>query len=134
QYMAAVMHEYLMQHGCPDLMSSIDPHGFSSSAVAEGGFGDVWTGRSHDDGTKLAIKVLRFTLSTGEVAKKELKRTTREIYNWSKLDHENVNKLMGVIMFRERLGMVSEWMEHGNLRHYLSRNSGADRHELVCWA
>ncbi|CAE6504918.1 unnamed protein product [Rhizoctonia solani] len=73
QYMANVMYECLIQHGCPDLMSSIDPHGFSSSAVAEGGYGDIWTGRSHNDGTKLAIKVLRFTLSTGEVARKELK-------------------------------------------------------------
>ncbi|KAG8688616.1 hypothetical protein FRC11_005138 [Ceratobasidium sp. 423] len=117
-------------HGCLDLTPLIDPLGFSSSAVAEGGFGDVWTGRLHNDGTKLAIKVLRFTSSTGDSARKELKRTTREIYNWSKLDHEHVNKLMGVIMFRERLGMVSKWMEHGNLRQYLSRNSGVDRYEL----
>ncbi|EUC67019.1 tyrosine kinase domain protein [Rhizoctonia solani AG-3 Rhs1AP] len=130
QYMASTMHECLIQHGCLDLISLVDPLGFSTSAVAEGGYGDVWTGRFHKDGTKVAIKVLRFTLSTGDVAKKELKRTAREIYNWSKLDHENVNKLMGVIMFRERLGMVSEWMEHGNLRQYLSRNSGLDRGEL----
>ncbi|KAL5640222.1 hypothetical protein ACGC1H_007481 [Rhizoctonia solani] len=132
QYMASTMHECLIQHGCLDLMSLVDPLGFSTSAVAEGGYGDVWTGRFRKDGTKMAIKVLRFTLSTGDVAKKELKRTAREIYNWSKLDHENVNKLMGVIMFRERLGMVSEWMEHGNLRQYLSRNSDLDRGELVC--
>ncbi|CAE6504931.1 unnamed protein product [Rhizoctonia solani] len=130
QHIASVMYKYLVQHGCPDLMSSIDPRGFSSSAVAEGGFGDIWTGILRSDGTKLAIKVLRFTSSTGDVAKKELKRTTREIYNWSKLDHENVNKLMGVIMFRERLGMVSKWMEHGNLRQYLSRNTDVDRHKL----
>ncbi|KAJ1302638.1 hypothetical protein OPQ81_002955 [Rhizoctonia solani] len=130
QHMASIMYECLTQHGCPDLMSMLDPIGFSSSAVAEGGFGDIWTGRLHNDGTKLAIKVLRLTLSTGDVAKKELKRTAREIYNWSKLDHENVHKLMGVVMFRERLGMVSEWMEHGNLRQYLSRNNGVDRHAL----
>ncbi|KAG8757198.1 hypothetical protein FRC11_004728 [Ceratobasidium sp. 423] len=85
----------------------------SAGNVAEGGSGDIWTGRSHNSGIKLAIKVLRLSLSTGDIAKKELKRTTREIYNWSKLDHENVNKLMGVIMFQERLGMVSEWMEQG---------------------
>ncbi|CAE6504922.1 unnamed protein product [Rhizoctonia solani] len=130
QYTASVMHEYLIQQGCADLSPSVDPHGFSSSAVAEGGFGDIWTGRFHNDGTKLAIKVLRFTSSTSETAKKELKRITREIYNWSKLDHQNVNKLMGVIMFRERLGMVSKWMEHGNLRQYLGRNGDVDRRKL----
>ncbi|CUA67419.1 Tyrosine-protein kinase JAK2 [Rhizoctonia solani] len=130
QYVASVMYGYLIHHGCFDLESSIDPSGFSLSAVAEGGFGDIWTGRSQTDGTKLAIKVLRFASLTGDTARKELKRITREIYNWSKLDHENVNKLIGVIMFRERLGMVSEWMEHGNLRQYLNRNASVDRHQL----
>ncbi|CAE6475516.1 unnamed protein product [Rhizoctonia solani] len=130
QYVASVMHGYLIQHGCLDLESSIDPSGFSSSAVAEGGFGDVWTGRTHNGGTKLAIKVLRFASLTGDTAKKELKRITREIYNWSKPDHENINKLIGVFMFRERLGMVSEWMEHGNLRQYLGRNDDTDRRQL----
>ncbi|CUA67422.1 Serine/threonine-protein kinase PAK 6 [Rhizoctonia solani] len=130
KFMASAVYESLIQHGCLDLMSSVDPLGFSTCAVAEGGFGDVWTGRFLKDGAKIGIKVLRFTLSTGDVARKELKRTAREIYNWSKLDHENVNKLIGVIMFRERLGMVSEWMEHGNLRQYLGRNNDADRGEL----
>ncbi|CAE6482926.1 unnamed protein product, partial [Rhizoctonia solani] len=123
QCVASVMYGYLIHHGCLDLESSIDPSGFSLSPVAEGGFGDVWTGRSRTDGTKLAIKVLRFASLTGDTARKELKRITREIYHWSKLDHENVNKLIGVIIFRERLGMVSEWMEHGNLRQYLNRNA-----------
>ncbi|CAE7065459.1 unnamed protein product [Rhizoctonia solani] len=129
QHMALMMYECLIEHGCPDLTSLIDPLGFSSSAVAEGGFGDIWKGRFHDS-RRLAIKVLRFACLTGDNTEKELKRFTREIYHWSKLDHENVNKLMGVTMFRERLGVVSEWMEHGNLRQYLHQNSGANRPEL----
>ncbi|KAL5640216.1 hypothetical protein ACGC1H_007480 [Rhizoctonia solani] len=127
---ASITYECLVEHGCPDLMSSIDPLGFSSSAVAEGGFGDIWVGRFRNTKTKLAVKVLRFASLTNDTTKKELKRITREIYHWSKLDHENVNKLMGVIIFRERLGMVSEWMEHGNLRQYISRNNDIDRPEL----
>ncbi|CAE6430879.1 unnamed protein product, partial [Rhizoctonia solani] len=122
QALATAMYESLIQQGCTDLKSSMKPHGFSSSAIAEGGFGDIWAGR-HQDGTKLAIKVLRFTLVTDDIAKKQIKRVTREIYNWSKLEHENIHQLMGVIVFRERLGMVSKWMEHGNLRQYLSKNS-----------
>ncbi|CAE6425524.1 unnamed protein product [Rhizoctonia solani] len=128
-YVASVTYGCLIEHGCPDLMSLIDPSGFSSSAVAEGGFGDIWRGSFYDS-RKLAIKVLRFACLTGDNTKKELKRFAREIYHWSKLDHENVNKLMGVIMFQERLGVVSEWMEYGNLRQYLNRNPGANRLKL----
>ncbi|CAE6505494.1 unnamed protein product [Rhizoctonia solani] len=128
--MTSVMYEYLVQHGCPDLISSIDPLGYSPSAVAEGGFGDIWAGRLSKDGAKIAIKVLRFTPISETAAKKELKRITREIYNWSKLDHENINKLVGMVIFRGQLGMVSQWMEHGNLRHYLSRNKNVDRPKL----
>ncbi|CAE6395557.1 unnamed protein product [Rhizoctonia solani] len=130
QYVASTMYKDLVEHGCVDLMSRMDPLGFSSSAVAEGGFGDVWAGNFHSTGQNLAIKVLRFAPLTGDTAQKELKRITREIYHWSKLDHENIHKLMGVTLFRERLGMVSEWMEHGNLRQYLSRNSDVDRLKL----
>ncbi|KAH7338825.1 kinase-like domain-containing protein [Rhizoctonia solani] len=130
RYTASALHKYLIQHGCADLNSLVDPLGFSSSAIAEGGFGDVWTGRLRNNQMKVAVKVLRCTSLAGEVAEKELKRLTREIYNWSKLEHENVNKLMGVVMFRERLGMVSEWMEHGNLRQYAHRNSGVDRRKM----
>ncbi|KAG8759430.1 hypothetical protein FRC11_001952 [Ceratobasidium sp. 423] len=72
QYLASVMFECLMQHGCLDLTSLIDPLGFSSSAVAEGGFGDVWTGRLHS-GDKLAIKVMRFASLTDNTGKKRLK-------------------------------------------------------------
>ncbi|KAH7322051.1 kinase-like domain-containing protein [Rhizoctonia solani] len=54
----------------------------------------------------------------------------REIYNWSKLDHDNIHKLLGVIVFEGRLGMVSKWMEEGNLRQYLQSNARVDRYPL----
>ncbi|CAE6455882.1 unnamed protein product [Rhizoctonia solani] len=45
--------------------------------------------------------------------------------------HENVHELMGVIAFKgQSLGMVSEWMENGNLHEYLRKNPNADRLEL----
>ncbi|KAH7338808.1 kinase-like domain-containing protein [Rhizoctonia solani] len=56
----------------------------------------------------------------------------REIYNWSKLEHENVHKLLGVTMFQGRLGMVSIWMEHGTLQQYLNQHNDISRHALVC--
>lgn len=57
----------------------------------------------------------------------------RELYNWSKMNHENIHQLLGVIMFQGRLGMVSRWMEHGNLREYIQNNESVDRYNLACY-
>ncbi|KAG8689001.1 hypothetical protein FRC11_004315, partial [Ceratobasidium sp. 423] len=102
--------ECLINHGCLDLQSHIHPRRFSTCRVAEGAFGDVWKGQLID-GTDVAIKVLRYALIR-EDGSKSMKRAMREIYNWSKLEHKNIHKLLGVTLFEGRLGMVSKWMEH----------------------
>lgn len=56
----------------------------------------------------------------------------RELYIWSKAEHENVQALTGIIMFQGRLGMVSPWMEHGNLQEYIEKHPDANRYHLVC--
>lgn len=56
----------------------------------------------------------------------------REIYSWSKLNHENIHKLLGVTVHQDRLGMVSRWMEHGNLQEYIQKNPTVERYPLVC--
>ncbi|ELU40303.1 Pkinase domain-containing protein [Rhizoctonia solani AG-1 IA] len=125
---ASGMFECLVKHGCSNLQTSINPNSFSSYRVAEGGFGDVWRGRL-TDGTSVAIKVLRYSLVRSDESK-DIKRAMREIYNWSKLEHKHVHKLLGVTMFQERLGMVSVWMEHGTLKQYLDQHTNIDRHKL----
>jgi hypothetical protein len=55
----------------------------------------------------------------------------REIYTWSKAKHENVQELMGVIMHQGQLGMISPWMEHGNLQAYIQKCPEIDRRQLV---
>lgn len=52
------MFECLVKHGCTDLSMTIDPDGYSASAIASGGFGDVWQARMMD-GTLVAVKCLR---------------------------------------------------------------------------
>lgn len=49
------------------------------------------------------------------------------------MDHENVHKLLGVIEFQGRLGMVSKWMDNGNLYEYVRRGNlrPMDRYQLV---
>ncbi|CAE6535718.1 unnamed protein product [Rhizoctonia solani] len=124
------MFQCLIDHGCEDLTSLIDIEKYSACRVAEGGFGDIWKGQLYD-GTFVAVKVLRCALVVcTESEKKGLKRMMREIYAWSKLDHENAHKLLGVTMFQGRMGMVSEWMQNGNLRTYLAENPDLDHYKL----
>ncbi|KAH7322154.1 hypothetical protein B0J17DRAFT_582816, partial [Rhizoctonia solani] len=55
----------------------------------------------------------------------------RELHTWSKCQHPNVVRLLGLALFRDRIGMVSPWMGQGNLPHYLKRTPGANRLSLV---
>ncbi|CAE6383894.1 unnamed protein product [Rhizoctonia solani] len=58
-------------------------------------------------------------------------RAAREMFFWSKMDHPNIHRLQGVIVFRDLwLAMVSEWMDNGNLHQYLQNYPAADRYRL----
>ncbi|KAG8731802.1 hypothetical protein FRC11_002239 [Ceratobasidium sp. 423] len=63
--------DQLVEHGCTDMTSTIDPNGYSDSAIYGGGFGDVWQGRLVD-GTEVAVKTWRFSYMSQEDPK-ELK-------------------------------------------------------------
>ncbi|CAE6441223.1 unnamed protein product, partial [Rhizoctonia solani] len=119
----------LIAVGCIDLSAQMDTHQNTAMIASGGGFGDIWVGKLHD-GTKVAIKAWR-TNALQDCTQKTLKRAAREIYYWSLMKHRNIHRLMGVIVFKDQyLGMVSEWMENGNLREYLRTHPGADRHQL----
>ncbi|KAF8753715.1 Histone deacetylase (HDAC) interacting [Rhizoctonia solani] len=120
------MLQYLEGRGCRDLGPSIIPDQFSQCRVAEGAFGDVYK-RRLNDGTNVAIKALRYALVKEDGG---AKRAMMEIYYWSKLNHKNVSKLLGITMLEERLAMVSEWMENGTLNQYLKKNPTINRYEL----
>ncbi|KAJ1302983.1 hypothetical protein OPQ81_003275 [Rhizoctonia solani] len=108
QMTSSEMLQCLIDHGCEDLTSLINPEKYSSCRVAEGGFGDVWKGKLNN-GTGVAVKVLRCALVVcTDTEKKGLKRMMRE----------------------GRMGMVSEWMKNGNLRTYLARNPDLDIYKL----
>ncbi|CAE7196327.1 unnamed protein product [Rhizoctonia solani] len=97
--------------------------------VSGGGFGDIWKGQMHNGGT-VAIKAWR-TNSLEQCEYKTIKRAARELFLWSRMDHPHIHRLQGVILFRDQyLGMVSEWMDNGNLHEYLRKHPDADRYEL----
>ncbi|KAG8753999.1 hypothetical protein FRC11_006917, partial [Ceratobasidium sp. 423] len=122
------MLQLLLRHGCADLSSQLDD-GPNTIKVNGGGFGDIWKG-SLQSGTKIAIKVWRGA-EMQQYDYKTLKRAIREIHLWSKMKHDNVHQLMGVMMFRgQYIGMVSEWMHHGNLHEYMYAKPDFDRPQM----
>ncbi|CUA68982.1 putative WD repeat-containing protein alr3466 [Nostoc sp, PCC 7120] [Rhizoctonia solani] len=119
----------LTESGCIDLSSQMDAEQGAAMIVSGGGFGDIWKGQLHSGG-HVAIKAWR-TNTLEQCEYKTVKRAARELFLWSRMDHPNVHRLQGVIMFRERyLGMVSEWMDYGNLHEYLQKQPSADRYQL----
>ncbi|CUA67281.1 Katanin p80 WD40 repeat-containing subunit B1 [Rhizoctonia solani] len=119
----------LTASGCVDLSLQMDPRQENAMIVSGGGFGDIWKGQLHDGG-KVAIKAWR-TNALEQCDYKTLKRAARELFCWSRMEHPNIHRLQGVIMFKgQYLGMVSEWMENGNLHEYLRKQPSADRYQL----
>ncbi|CAE7085759.1 unnamed protein product, partial [Rhizoctonia solani] len=122
--------ECLCRAGCIDLSLHMDAKQETARIVSGGGFGDIWKGEMHT-GVKVAIKAWR-TYALGPCEYKTLKRAARELYLWSRMDHPHIHRLQGVILFRDQyLGMVSEWMDNGNLHEYLRKHPGAGRYQLV---
>ncbi|CUA73249.1 putative WD repeat-containing protein alr3466 [Nostoc sp, PCC 7120] [Rhizoctonia solani] len=123
------MFDCLIASGCIDLSSQMDTQQDAAMIVSGGGFGDIWKGQLHN-GAKVAIKAWR-TNAMGKCDYKTLKRAARELFLWSGMDHPNIHRLQGVIMLRDfYLGMVSEWMDNGNLHEYLLKSPDADRYQL----
>ncbi|KAG9122903.1 hypothetical protein FRC07_000526 [Ceratobasidium sp. 392] len=119
------VYTYLVQHGCADLTSQLDPSSFPGAAFSGGRFGDVWRG-SLQNGTKVAVKCLRLH-TVNEAHSKALKHAARELYYWSKLKHENVLGLLGFAMFQGQLAMISRWMENGTLNDFIRKHPEEDR-------
>ncbi|EUC61955.1 tyrosine kinase family catalytic domain protein, partial [Rhizoctonia solani AG-3 Rhs1AP] len=119
----------LIGAGCTDLSLQMDTRQETAMIASGGGFGDIWKGKLYDGG-KVAIKAWR-TSTLEQCDYKTLKRAARELFYWSRMEHPNIHRLQGVIMFRDQyLGMVSEWMENGNLHEYLRKQPSADRYQL----
>lgn len=137
----------LSSHGCPEVTKDLDLGSITARPIAFGGFGDIYPGTLRT-GLKVAVKCAR--LNTNEIAESQvlkvgkkyiaigqrlihfLQLAAKELFAWSKCDHDNVAKLIGLAQFRGQLAMISAWMENGALPEYLRRTPNADRHKLVC--
>ncbi|KAG6330585.1 hypothetical protein ID866_8503 [Astraeus odoratus] len=66
--------------------------------------------------TQVAIKTVRY-LPQNQTA---ITRALQEVHLWSKLRHDNVLELLGIVTdFEETVSIISVWMPKGNAREYV---------------
>ncbi|CUA69591.1 hypothetical protein RSOLAG22IIIB_08598 [Rhizoctonia solani] len=120
----------LRTHDCKDVTRQLDLSKCSQFPISTGGFGDVFKGQLQD-GNLVAIKCLRLIVGVDDKeGQRQLRRAAHEIYVWSKCKHPNVLELIGVAQYRDRIAMVSPWMEKGSLTWFLSQNPTVDKYEM----
>ncbi|EIN07578.1 kinase-like protein [Punctularia strigosozonata HHB-11173 SS5] len=91
-----------------------------------GGFADVWRG-THN-GVTVALKLMR--LNYGEQAEFG-KVLCKEVVMWRRLSHPNIVPFLGVAYWRQRICIVSQWMEHEDVMSYLKRFPQANRLAMI---
>ncbi|CAE6540798.1 unnamed protein product [Rhizoctonia solani] len=118
--------QYLIAHGCHDVSKEFEFLHIPEYPVSHGGYGDVYCATLRN-GDRVGIKCVRILANSTHEGKKFLKYAAHELYVWSKCKHPNIIELLGVMLFRDQIAMVSPWLENGHLRWFLSRNSQVDR-------
>ncbi|TDL23005.1 kinase-like protein [Rickenella mellea] len=117
--------------GCyPDclLLDSVEKCG--ASAIAGGGFADIWQGNMGS--VPVALKALRIFKKKPQ--ERALKNFSHEAVVWRQLKHRNILPFLGVFKGSEhfeRLCLVSPWMEAGNITEFLDSRPDSDRITLL---
>ncbi|KAG8762791.1 hypothetical protein FRC12_008844 [Ceratobasidium sp. 428] len=128
-HLAVISSFMLCEHGCQDVTGRLDIDSSSTFPLSSGGFGDVYRGR-FKDATPIAIKTMRLQISSTELGQKSLKYAARELHIWSKCQHPNVLPLLGLVVFRDQIGMASQWLERGSLPSYIEQNPDFDPYKM----
>ncbi|KAF8713839.1 Egl-10, and Pleckstrin (DEP), partial [Rhizoctonia solani] len=118
--------KYLIAHGCRDISKEVNILQVSDYPMSFGGFGDVYCA-TLQNGDRVGIKCVRMLTNSSLEGKKILKSAAHELYVWSKCKHPNVIELLGVMLFRDQIAMVSPWLDNGHLRTFLVQNPQIDR-------
>ncbi|KAG9080125.1 signal transducing kinase of the PAK [Ceratobasidium sp. 370] len=114
--------------GCPDLGDQLDEASCTKYPISNGGYGDIYKAKLKN-GTEVAIKTMRLLLDAE--GQKHIKHAARELYTWSKCRHRNVQRLLGLVEFRDQIGMVSAWETNGDLNSYLQHYPETDRYQIA---
>jgi hypothetical protein len=133
----------LSHYGYKNLGNMLDLSSCPDRPVSRGVFGNLYVGKLHD-GTKIAIKTNviqrlrhRGVGSCGLLCVyvpnfTYLQRLAYQLHTWSKCQHLNVGRLLGLAEFHGQIAMLSPWMENGDLPAYVEKYPNVDRLELVC--
>ncbi|KAJ3551810.1 hypothetical protein NP233_g13008 [Leucocoprinus birnbaumii] len=88
------------------------PVPYRKEPVATGGYGKVHRGLK-DEG--VAVKMIETRISSDS--------SIKELILWAHLSHPNILPLYGVFFEKENIGLVSPWMNAGNLHDYVARTN-----------
>ncbi|KAF8071441.1 kinase-like domain-containing protein [Lyophyllum atratum] len=95
----------------------------SHTPTNSGNFADIYKGTLK--GQAVCLKVARIHQVADR--KRLLKAFSREALLWGQLSHPNLLPLYGLSCSREGVGLVSPWMERGDLREHLEHSPEANR-------
>ncbi|KAF9455773.1 hypothetical protein BDZ94DRAFT_1205430 [Collybia nuda] len=115
----------LLYPKCFDLKDAVQA--ISEDPVAAGSFADIHQGRFQNQ--VVCIKLIRVYQSSQ--VEYIVKQFSREAILWGQLSHRNLLPFYGIYRYRNRLCLVSPWIEHGHIREYLERNSDVNRLHLA---
>ncbi|KAF8602002.1 kinase-like protein [Ceratobasidium sp. AG-I] len=86
---------------------------------------------SDASGTPEPLTVFIILLSLARVTAQRLfQDINEELHTWSNCRHLNVLPLLGLVDFRNQIGLVICWMENGSLPTYLYRHPEVDRCQM----
>ncbi|KAF9440682.1 kinase-like protein, partial [Macrolepiota fuliginosa MF-IS2] len=117
-------------HGQYPQQLRLDDIQYEPSALTAGRFGEVYKGQY--EGQKICLKI--FKLYERSQVDHLNKKFLREAIIWSDLYHPNVLPFSGAYHVsdpRPRIGLVSPWMDNGNLSEYLKSHPGERRLPFV---
>ncbi|KAG6843681.1 hypothetical protein H0H87_001661, partial [Tephrocybe sp. NHM501043] len=101
--------------------------------LTEGHFGEIEKG--YFANKVVCIKIPRFFKMYENSDIRSFRRAlSREILPWAQISHENILPFYGIFRLEdgsERLGIVSPFLENGNVVEFLRRNPQADRPSLI---
>jgi len=99
----------------------------SKDPVAAGGFADIYKG--HLLGQIVCLKVIRLYQTSN--LNSFLKHFATEAILWGQLSHPNLLPFYGLYQYGGRPCLVSPWISHGDVNHFLEEYPETNRNLLV---